>query len=602
MARINNLTNFLNDVSSAIKQKIGDNTPIPASEFDTEILNIETKGEYQQKTVNITSNGTQIFTPDTGYDAVDQLTVITNVPMQSLQSKSVQITSNGNISVLPDTGYQGMTQVDLTVNVPQGGGSGDVKLFETIAEMQADPNPSEGDLAVVYKNDIVSPSPGDTINSFSPPATVVFDTAIISSVYMTLSGEGMIMLDCELTTTSCTITDMFSLVIPDAITYTSSDGLIYTRTDGGAETYDLGEDITIPSNANTNILKFFQSGETIFEGLYGYNSTDNEYKIISAQLDATTDYVYEKTFYGRNGIVEGTLTEMVSNSFTDVNAEVYSKIQRQYDTMVPIVVTNSYNVDKNIYVIPTNANGEVLLDTSGVTSMYNKFSSCKNLMFIPLLDTSNVTSTSNMFSYCENLETISQLNTSKVTNMSSMFQSCYNLTTIPLLDTSNVTNMSYMFSDCSSLTNVPQLNTSSVTNMIYMFQRCESLTTIPLLNTSSVTRMDYMFTGCTSLTTIPLLDISNVTNTQQMFMGCLSLTTVPQLNISSVTKVTGMFSGCTSLSNTSLNNILAMCAGATSYTGTKKLSTLGLTSAQATTCQGLSNYSAFTSAGWTTGY
>ena len=45
-----------------------------------------------------------------------------------------------------------------------------------------------------------------------------------------------------------------------------------------------------------------------------------------------------------------------------------------------------------------------------------------------------------------------------------------------------------------------------------------------------------------------------------------------------------------------------MCAGATSYTGTKTLSTLGLTSAQATICQGLSNYSAFTSAGWTTGY
>lgn len=42
MARINNLNNFLTDVASAIKEKKGDNTPILASEFDTEIENLPT--------------------------------------------------------------------------------------------------------------------------------------------------------------------------------------------------------------------------------------------------------------------------------------------------------------------------------------------------------------------------------------------------------------------------------------------------------------------------------------------------------------------------------------------------------------------------------
>lgn len=42
MARINNLTNFLTDVASAIKTKIGDNTPIPASQFDIKIADIST--------------------------------------------------------------------------------------------------------------------------------------------------------------------------------------------------------------------------------------------------------------------------------------------------------------------------------------------------------------------------------------------------------------------------------------------------------------------------------------------------------------------------------------------------------------------------------
>jgi hypothetical protein len=63
-----------------------------------------------------------------------------------------------------------------------------------------------------------------------------------------------------------------------------------------------------------------------------------------------------------------------------------------------------------------------------------------------------------------------------------------------------------------------------------------------------------------------------------------------------------MFYGCISLSDESLNNILAMCTNATKITSNKTLEYIGLTSDQATRCQSLSNYSAFTAAGWTTGY
>lgn len=42
MARTDSLTNFLTDVSTAIKTKKGDNTPIKASNFDTEIANLPT--------------------------------------------------------------------------------------------------------------------------------------------------------------------------------------------------------------------------------------------------------------------------------------------------------------------------------------------------------------------------------------------------------------------------------------------------------------------------------------------------------------------------------------------------------------------------------
>lgn len=119
MARTSNLTVFLNDVSSAIKEKTGDNSSIPASQFDTKIAEIETKGDYQQKSITITNNGTRTITPDANYDAIDEIEITTNVSTSQLQVKTVEITSNGNISILPDNNYDGMTRVDLVINVQE---------------------------------------------------------------------------------------------------------------------------------------------------------------------------------------------------------------------------------------------------------------------------------------------------------------------------------------------------------------------------------------------------------------------------------------------------------------------------------------------------
>ena len=146
------------------------------------------------------------------------------------------------------------------------------------------------------------------------------------------------------------------------------------------------------------------------------------------------------------------------------------------------------------------------------------------------------------------------------------------------------------------------LDTSGVTNMRYLFNGCLNLTSIPQFDTSNVNNMEYMFSSCSNLTEIPLLDTSNVTNMFRMVENCTNLITIPQLNTDKVTTMYYMFENCTKLSDESLNNILAMCKNATSYTDTKTLKYIGLTSTQATKCTTLSNYSAFTAAGWTTGY
>ena len=291
-----------------------------------------------------------------------------------------------------------------------------------------------------------------------------------------------------------------------------------------------------------------------------YISTDThpvKYKYFTAQnqLTAIADKVYNSIYYGKDGVNQGTLTQNVSNSFADINAEIYYNIQQTYNNMEPRVLTDSdKTIDKNIYFIPTKSDGTALLDTSNVT------------------------------------------------NMSYMFNSCINLSIIPLLNTSKVVNMDYTFASCTNLVTIAQINTSNVTNMAFMFNNCTNLTTIPLLDTSQVTSMNGMFGSCTNLLAIPQIDTSKATNMNRMFSDCINLSTILQLNLSKVTGIINMFSNCTSLYDDSLNNILASLLTATSYTGAKTLKNIGLSEEQATTCTTLSNWSALEAKGWTTGY
>ena len=226
-----------------------------------------------------------------------------------------------------------------------------------------------------------------------------------------------------------------------------------------------------------------------------------------------------------------------------------------------------------------------------------------NLVILPLIDITKNTNWYGLFQYCSKLIVIPLLDTSKVTNMSSLFFNCKRLQTIPLLDTSNVTAMNNMFFNCLSLKTIPLLNTSNVNSVVSMFNGCSSLTTIPLLDISNVNNTASMFSDCKSLQSVPLLNTNKVTNMNSMFSSCSNLKTIPLLDTSNVNNTASMFNNCPSLSNESLNNILQMCINATKIASSDKtLKYLGLTQAQATTCQSLSNYQAFIDAGWITGY
>lgn len=120
---------------------------------------------------------------------------------------------------------------------------------------------------------------------------------------------------------------------------------------------------------------------------------------------------------------------------------------------------------------------------------------------------------------------------------------------------------------------------------------------------SAVDKISNLFSGLYAFKKAPTMNTSHIINAQNLFSSCESMVTVPIYDFSNLTGNNNynMFKNCSSLSNESLNNILQMCITMTKVSN-KNLKYMGISSTQATTCQSLSNWSAFTSAGWTTGY
>lgn len=184
---------------------------------------------------------------------------------------------------------------------------------------------------------------------------------------------------------------------------------------------------------------------------------------------------------------------------------------------------------------------------------------------------------------------------------------------MPLVDSSNVTGMSRAFYGASALQSVALFDTSNVTTCLNMFNGCSNLQDVPNFNLVNCTTYESMFANCVSLKNAPQLTLreGGANTFRQMFYQCRNLVNVPYLNISlvegggsSATNLQDMFRGCPNLSDESINNILLMCSENTKYKGTRSLYHMGLRSTEITAerIQALSNYQAFTQAGWSIGY
>lgn len=264
------------------------------------------------------------------------------------------------------------------------------------------------------------------------------------------------------------------------------------------------------------------------------------------------------------------------------------------------------------------------MDTSAVKSIRNCFSNCKSLANFPITTMENVTDAASAFAGCTKLLDVGELNLFSATNISNMFTNS-GVTNISMINTSKIVRMENTFQKCNNLKNIPESDFSSVQyaksafsnsgielvpniNMPKVYDlsdfcfACENLTTVGIITISQSCGMLRAFAECTKLTTVEGIN-GKIRQAGDMFRNCILLENIPEFDCSEATSLYNTFSGCSSLSDESLNNILNICRKSPitndSY---KTLKYVGLTSAQATICQGLSNYQAFLDAGWTTGY
>ena len=106
MARTDTLINFLTDVAAAIKAKKGDDTPIPAANFDTEYTNLcnELIGIIERSLTSITIPNSVTGIRDYAFAYCTSLTSVT-IPNS--------VTSIGNSAF---EGCTGLTEIDFSTH------------------------------------------------------------------------------------------------------------------------------------------------------------------------------------------------------------------------------------------------------------------------------------------------------------------------------------------------------------------------------------------------------------------------------------------------------------------------------------------------------
>lgn len=353
MSSLNEKLDYLNETKQLIRsslvqkgQTVDDSTPF--RDYASKILNIDTQSDFIDNRTVINDFTYQ----NDGY--------YKDIPNPDNYKVNTTVLCIGNLysaeNVLEQTAfviYQIMSISDgnahcKVVDILDEYNVGDIKLFETEEEMQADSSAKEGDLAVVYKSEIQNMTADMEVTSLTFPETVTLPTAFTGRAKCSLravdSGtyfNG----NCILSQTSFSF-DGRSESGMIRVNYTSTDGITYTRTRFQGGSGDLTNPVEIPAckvynpeEWNDNLGYFMQIGGMNFNGLYKYGKyTVDGYISIPLIND---DYTITST--PSKGV---TINNSYSNSFNkqdliDICKEIEASVSSDSANSVSLFMKNN---------------------------------------------------------------------------------------------------------------------------------------------------------------------------------------------------------------------------------------------------------------------
>lgn len=340
MARTNNLTNFLTDVADAIRAKTGDDTAIPAANFDTEISSIETGTD----TSDANATDGDILYNKTAYVNGVKLTGV--IPVYTGATEYTQdITQtfaydsvNGRIvtsTIIQDGAFKNgavnLRVGDSTVATAIGLNSGKIKSGETIfgipgkstvVDTEANSTPDVLDIASGYT---VFVNGSSITGSLANAVSITTAAHPVASAY--ISGATSIQITGTTTNNRSLLLPSTSVVLNvDTSDIASAIGLTPGKIKAGETIMDMTGAYTSDANAVTSDIA---QGKTAYvNGMKLTGTLTFAMKSYSSESDMNSDL---------SNITQGEVVKVVANNITTfyVKETTMKKLVKEEDTISP---------------------------------------------------------------------------------------------------------------------------------------------------------------------------------------------------------------------------------------------------------------------------
>ena len=381
----------------------------------------EDKIKLESIVKTFTVNGEYDITSSKDYDAISDVKVIVDIP---LQEKSIEIDRNGHHNVSPDEGYEGLSNVEVIVNVT--------------------PNPKDTFASIGYNEETA----GGFLNQFSD------DLEVSKRILDEWNSTGSSSVDMKKWKNDAVYFPAVDLTMKPT-------NMLFNF--NGWHKLQIVPDLDFTGRTSTRSLFYDCSSLKSVGNLTGTERVTDMGFMFSGCESLTSIPQMDTSKVKDMGYMFNGCTSLTSIP--------------QMDTSSVTNMENMFRDCKSLTSIPQ-------LDTSSVTDMSEMFSHCESLTSIPQMDTKNVTSMYSLFEYCTSLTSIPQMDTSKVKDMGYMFNGCTSLTSIPLLNMGKLSNMGYIFGfgTLNKLTDLGGFKDLKINASSYFLDRVPNATVESLMN------------------------------------------------------------------------------------------------------------------------